>query len=91
MLPIVWSHVSFTCVTIVIWLISVQFALTNKLTAPLFEETISLTFTQGFFMPYFFFKQFKKDSRHNRRVMATNATTGEARIAVHSAVIQNGW
>ncbi|KAF8372078.1 hypothetical protein PRIPAC_78507 [Pristionchus pacificus] len=90
MLPIVWSHVSVTCVSIVIYLAVVANGLTDR-NFPLFEDSISLTFLQGFFMPYFFFRQFREEVSHKRKVIATNKATGETLNTVHSAVIETGW
>uniref|UniRef100_A0A8R1V182 G protein-coupled receptor n=1 Tax=Pristionchus pacificus TaxID=54126 RepID=A0A8R1V182_PRIPA len=82
------SHVATTCICLSVFLIGLAYGFTRR-SFPLFEDSINNAFLQGFFMPYFFFRQFRHDTRYKRKLITVN--TGEGLSTAHYAAIQRGW
>ncbi|GMS94220.1 hypothetical protein PENTCL1PPCAC_16395, partial [Pristionchus entomophagus] len=84
--PIIWSHTLLGVIATVIFVI-IKPIFPSPEQYPLVEETVSMLYLQGIFMPIIFRYRYRQDQIHEKELRTVNTTRGTTFASYHAQVI----
>ncbi|GMS91470.1 hypothetical protein PENTCL1PPCAC_13645, partial [Pristionchus entomophagus] len=84
--PIIWSHSLIGVIATVIFVI-IKPIFPSPVQYPLVEETVSMLYLQGIFMPLIFMFRYKQEQIHENILRTVNTTRETTLASYHAQVI----